>query len=165
MHFAYNCSTCNKCYQIQSYEYKFFKKQFKKNYLFHLEFLFNFNEFSFWNEFWQPEPWKSVNEGYVIIMTNLPVCYLFVILDLPWAVSVVYLPLSAPSPPWAPGLLMDGRAVISALYLQALGLFRKVPRQPTDIFLKNRVNCRALENRATCTEPVPAAHTLPIHLC
>lgn len=58
MHFAYNCSTCNKCYQIQSYEYKFFKKQFRKNYLFHLEFLFNFNEFSFWNNSGNQNPGK-----------------------------------------------------------------------------------------------------------
>lgn len=89
-------------------------------YLIHLVFLFNFNESSFWVS-WQPEPWKGVicvNQWNGIIMTNFPVYYLFVIFDLPWAVSVVYLPLSTS---WAPGLLMEGRAVISALLPASLG--------------------------------------------
>lgn len=91
--------------------------------LFHLEFLFNFNESSFWVS-WQSEPWKGVicvNQWNGIITTYFPVYYLFVIFDLPWTVSVVYLPLSTLSPSWAPGLLMEGRAVISALLPASLG--------------------------------------------
>lgn len=63
--------TCNKYYQMHSYECNLKKKQN----IFHLEFSFNFNEPSFLVP-WQPEPWKRVicvNQGYVIIVTSLPV--------------------------------------------------------------------------------------------
>lgn len=66
--------------------------------------------------------------------------------------------MTAPSPVCTPGLLVEGRAVIFALSLWAsaalgrqfllnsLGLFRKLPRQPTHIYIEGQVELRSCRN-------------------